>query len=298
MRCTQPGETKGAGIASPAPVVDLLIRIEIGSTAAPFTDEGNFMDVLVKLSLAGGHSWEFVCDQEDALVSGVISAIPGATVDSALPPDGLVQVENRRGERFFFSRSSLVSVMIVPLPTAVALPHEPAFVTPAPFIVVPAIFDQETLVEARVAFGDDPRPADASWIPPRASDAIAAAAYAALRTNGVDPDMPSHLTLRPLRATAGEPVRAERAGAAVVLLDMALVLTGETPLTLSLSDLLGADPLAAAGTGRLITLASNSAIFLPAAPAGAAMDWQIDIPAAGATLLLGQVRRGVSVDGE
>ena len=256
------------------------------------------MDVLVKLSLAGGHSWEFVCDQDDTLVSGVISAIPGATVDAALPPDGLVQVENRRGERFFFSRSSLVSVMIVPLPTAVALPHEPAFVAPAPFTVVPAIFDQETLVEARVAFSDDARPADASWIPPRASDAIAAAAYAALRTNGVDPDMPTHLTLRPLRAKAGEPIRAERAGTAVVLLDMALVLTGETPLSLSLPDLHGADPLAAAGTGRLITLAPNSAIFLPAAPAGAAMDWRIDIPAGGATLLLGQVRRGVSVDGE
>lgn len=74
------------------------------------------MDVSIKLSLAGGHFWDFVCDEDDPMVMGIISALPGAAVDKNLPPDGLVQVEHRSGERLFFSRSSLVSVAIRRLP--------------------------------------------------------------------------------------------------------------------------------------------------------------------------------------
>ena len=69
-------------------------------------------DVRVKILLQGGHLWEFYCDEDDPIVFGLVSALPGASLDSNLPPDGLVQVETRAGERLFLTRSSLVSVDI------------------------------------------------------------------------------------------------------------------------------------------------------------------------------------------
>ncbi len=73
------------------------------------------MEVLVKLLLRGGHVWEFCCKDDDPIVFGLVSALPGADVVGNLPPDGLVQIETRTGERFFLTRSSLVSVEIVPV---------------------------------------------------------------------------------------------------------------------------------------------------------------------------------------
>ncbi len=69
-------------------------------------------DVRIRLLLQGGHLWEFYCDEDDPIVLGLVSALPGASLDSNLPPDGLVQVETRAGERLFLTRSSLVSVEI------------------------------------------------------------------------------------------------------------------------------------------------------------------------------------------
>src|SRR5262249_54515338 len=71
------------------------------------------MDVQVKLWLQGGHVWEFCCDEEDPVVFGLLSALPGADTGANLPPDGLIQIETRTGERLFLTRSSLVSVDIV-----------------------------------------------------------------------------------------------------------------------------------------------------------------------------------------
>jgi hypothetical protein len=73
------------------------------------------MEVRVKLLLRGGHGWEFCCKDDDPIVLGLVSALPGADVGSNLPPDGLVQIETRTGERLFLTRSSLVSVEIVPV---------------------------------------------------------------------------------------------------------------------------------------------------------------------------------------
>ncbi len=74
------------------------------------------MDVRVKLALQGGHLWEFCCDRDDPIVFGLVSALPSADVSANLPPDGLVQVQTQTGERLFLTRSSLVSVEIVPIP--------------------------------------------------------------------------------------------------------------------------------------------------------------------------------------
>jgi hypothetical protein len=69
-------------------------------------------DVRVKLLLQGGHLWEFYCEEDDPIVFGLVSALPGANLDSNLPSDGLVQVKTRAGEQLFLTRSSLVSVNI------------------------------------------------------------------------------------------------------------------------------------------------------------------------------------------
>jgi SM-20-related protein len=73
------------------------------------------MEVRVKLLLRGGHGWEFCCKDDDPIVFGLVSALPGADVGGNLPPDGLVQIETRTGERLFLTRSSLVSVEIIPV---------------------------------------------------------------------------------------------------------------------------------------------------------------------------------------
>jgi hypothetical protein len=73
------------------------------------------MEVRVKLLLRGGHGWEFCCKDDDPIVFGLVSALPGADIAGNLPPDGLVQIETRTGERLFLTRSSLVSVEIVPV---------------------------------------------------------------------------------------------------------------------------------------------------------------------------------------
>ena len=73
------------------------------------------MEVQVKLLLRGGHVWEFCCKDDDPIVFGLVSALPGADVAGNLPPDGLVQIETRTGERLFLTRSSLVSLEIVPV---------------------------------------------------------------------------------------------------------------------------------------------------------------------------------------
>jgi hypothetical protein len=73
------------------------------------------MEVRVKLLLRGGHGWEFCCKDDDPVVFGLVSALPGADLAGNLPPDGLVQIETRTGERLFLTRSSLVSVEIVPV---------------------------------------------------------------------------------------------------------------------------------------------------------------------------------------
>jgi hypothetical protein len=72
------------------------------------------MDVQVKLSLQGGHSWDFRCDEDDPIVFGLVSSLPGANLGGHPPPDGLLQVETQAG-RLFITRSSLVGVEVNPI---------------------------------------------------------------------------------------------------------------------------------------------------------------------------------------
>jgi hypothetical protein len=42
-------------------------------------------------------------------------ALPGANAGTNMPPDGLIQMEAKSGERLFLARLSLVSVEIIPV---------------------------------------------------------------------------------------------------------------------------------------------------------------------------------------
>jgi hypothetical protein len=104
------------------------------------------MDVQVKLWMQGGHAWEFCCDEDDPIIFGLVSALPGADLGGNLPQDGLIQVETRTGERVFLARSSLVSVDVVPIVDELqfltarrltAAPPKPTqgLSTPSPFVM-------------------------------------------------------------------------------------------------------------------------------------------------------------------
>jgi hypothetical protein len=112
------------------------------------------MDVQVKLWLQGGHVWEFCCDEDDPIIFGLVSALPGADLGGNLPRDGLIQVETRTGERVFLARSSLVSVDVVPVVDELqflnarrlavsTLTPTPGMSTPSPFAIVPAALPDE-----------------------------------------------------------------------------------------------------------------------------------------------------------
>jgi len=96
-----------ASYPTPDSVPEKLINQAITSEAP--------MDVQVKLSLQGGHVWEFCCDEDDPIIFGLVSALPGADLGGNLPPDGLIQLETRTGERVFLGRSSLVALNVLPI---------------------------------------------------------------------------------------------------------------------------------------------------------------------------------------
>jgi hypothetical protein len=120
------------------------------------------VDVSIRLSLRGGHHWEFVCDEDDPMVFGLVSALPGAKLDASLPPDGLVQVEARNGQRLFLSRSSLVALTIERLPArtepslrgpAVLQESAPSLLAPTLFVMQADIFDRATFENlAQISF--------------------------------------------------------------------------------------------------------------------------------------------------
>lgn len=168
------------------------------------------MDLSIKLSFAGGHSWDFVCDEDNPLVAGVVSALPGAMVDQNLPPDGLIQVENRGGERLFFSRSSLVSVAIQRLPPKEA---SPAPATPlgdeGAFLLLPRAFGAST-IEGLLTLPEfqaggmarQDAPFDLPSLPDAAVDILVAAAAGSASALGVETDQPTQLDVQGV-STAG-----------------------------------------------------------------------------------------------
>jgi SM-20-related protein len=111
------------------------------------------MDVQVKLSLQGGHAWDFCCDEDDPIVFGLVSSLPGANLGTHATPDGLIQVQTRAG-RLYITRSSLIGVEIIPIADASVTDRLDRFVVPSsgfsggmaapsPFVSVPAILSKD-----------------------------------------------------------------------------------------------------------------------------------------------------------
>jgi hypothetical protein len=131
------------------------------------------MDIQVRLSLQGGHVWEFCCDEDDQIVVGLVSALPGADPGGNLPPDGLIQVEAKTGERLFLTRSSLVSVELIPIVddmqfrgvrrlTAPSASLPGARSSPSPFVLAPDALPREvhrSLIEHALAQGEEAKAA-------------------------------------------------------------------------------------------------------------------------------------------
>lgn len=148
------------------------------------------MHVSARVTLRGGHVWEFVCDDGDPILTGLVSALPGASIDASLPPDGLLQVESRTGERVFVSRQSLVSVTIKeigPVGAPFGTPRCGA-ITPVPFVILPHCLDQNVVADLLAAVGERIRSLAATCVEqvqlnslPRAVSASLAAAAAEAR---------------------------------------------------------------------------------------------------------------------
>jgi hypothetical protein len=250
------------------------------------------MDVAIKLSLSGGHSWEFVCDEDDPMVMGVVSALPGATVDSNLPPDGLVQVENRSGERLFFSRTSLVAVSVRQVPAAPdpdkagSLP-----LLPQRFLLLPAALPGEAAasVLSLADLGGLAHPApgaqdeiDLQALPATVVDALVAAAARGVAALAVEPTGGTHLDIRVVRVGEGASLVLTRHESAETLLDLLVVLKAPSGIAVRLAD---------GGRGRRLDLAEGDIVLAPPAGEGTAIAAEGPAPTA-VVLLAGRLCRG------
>ncbi len=96
---------------------------------------------------------EFRCDENDPILSGLMSALPGSGTAANLPPDGLIQIENSTGTRLFLTQNSLVSLSVAPFNhdlrhpdsdvggTSTASTRGPT--SPAPFVLIPSALPSE-----------------------------------------------------------------------------------------------------------------------------------------------------------
>lgn len=226
------------------------------------------MDVSVKLSFSGGHVWEFVCEDDNPMVMGVVSALPGAGVDANLPSDGLIQVENRAGERLFFPRTSLVAVAIKAVDDGVTASP---LATHAPFVLFPdAIAGDETLRALAALLPEQQDEFDPPELPDAALAALMSAAAQSATAFAIATSEPTHLDLRLLRAAAGTAIVLPELPHA--LLDFVAVVASAAPL-----------PVAVAS--RQVSLAVGD-LLLAARPHEAPTTLRPAAPASGPVLLI------------
>jgi len=212
------------------------------------------MDVSVRLSFSGGHVWEFVCEDDNPMVMGVVSALPGAGVDANLPADGLIQVENRAGERLFFPRTSLVGVAIRALPGSVAASP---LSTGAPFVLFPDAIASDAVTQilgergALMPGGQDEF--DPLELPDAVTAVLMSAAAQSAAAFAITTGEPTHIDLRLLRAAADRAIMLpERPNA---LLDLVAVVAASAPLPVTVAT--------GSSAGRKLSLAAGDLLLAP-----------------------------------
>jgi len=273
------------------------------------------MDVLVRLALKGGHHWEFVCDEDDPMVFGLVSALPGATLDTSLPTDGLVQVEARGGQRFFLSRSSLVALTITRLAerqhtlaaTALEGGHETALLAPTPFVMRENVFDSattEALLQAaaanQTAAGiDGLQRVDIATLPSLAVEAlIKILSDARVRLTSVSSDE-THISVGVQQLLHSGLTRLALPNGSRRLLDFVLWLAAEGRVPGSIEACLPDRWLNsnanAKPTVRKLPIAPNTAVVFPAANAANALELLVAAERGPALILSGSLCEGVGV---
>jgi hypothetical protein len=230
------------------------------------------MDVLVSVSLEGGHTFEFVCDEGDPVVAGLVSALPGANVEANLPPDGLIQVKARSGERTFLTKQSLVAVIVNQMRPTKAPHGEPSryAITPEPFVLLPSCLS-EAMIAALLAAADNATKLSATpgvgeielrFLPDAASACFAAAVAEAKLALSLVTEEHTYLDIK-IHAIAEEAqsLPVEIADRALLMFAMILPMEKNTDLfaIATLPDRVARDAeLSHYGASRTVTLPPNS----------------------------------------
>ena len=274
------------------------------------------MDVSLRLSLQGGHHWQFVCDEDDPMVFGLVSALPGATLDGSLPPDGLIQVEARNGERLFMSRSSLVALTInrLPAPTEASTdaPQPPqgddtAFLASTPFVMRGDVFEPST-IKTLLATSANPSSAnvrdvqdgDVDALPAPAVDALVRALSSARTYLMPGRHDETHLDLRIRRLPHVPLVRLSLHAKSPRLLDFVIWLppsdAADVGMEVSLPDRWVGRADEATPTVRTLPLVANTALVFPAANGLEALDLHTPADTGPPTVVSGSLCEGSGIE--
>ncbi len=246
------------------------------------------------------------------MVFGLVSALPGAKLDASLPPDGLIQVEARNGQRLFLSRSSLVALTIERLPVSAetsprgpALSQEdaPPLLAPTPFVMHAAVFDAATIEQLAGASALSP-PAEPSGMQEVTLDALPEAAGKALvrvlSSAGsylLHGDLKeTHLDLAVRRVSSLRSVRLPWPAGSTRLLDFVIWLPiteqASPSVVAALPDRwLGRDG-GASTTVRMLALQANTALVFPTAHELGDLELQISADASSAAVVVGSLCQG------
>ena len=260
------------------------------------------MDVLVRVALQGGHHWEFSCDEGDPMVTGLVSALPGAAVDPSLPADGLIQVESRTGERMFFTRTSLVSVTIVrPVTHATSVLSAqagggwPGARFPSPFALIPHCLDDATVAALQTTVAASPVSTpqaicevDLDRLPLNAADQLVAVVAEAGKMLGVRSADDTHLDIKLYQCHSGEAPEFASPVSERTILHFVVLWPAQEPNRISGSIQLY-DRLIETSepSGRTVDLQPNVALLFPAGTRHGALQLEAGAPA---LVLIGTLR--------
>jgi hypothetical protein len=242
------------------------------------------------------------------MVTGIVSALPGAAVDPALPPDGLIQLQSRSGEKLFVTRASLVAVSITEIGEHLAaLPDDgqrPGTCIPCPFVLLPDCLKPEAREAVAAAMLAAPRATtgpglwdiDLDELPFRAARDLADAVDEARRSFPAAMAVEEqHLDLTILRAEAGVrdvPLPAPVADELLALVVVLPAAEGTMTAAVELADLIAGNNPEAFVPTRGIAFKSNTLLVCPPDRIRGPLRLNVDTDAA---VIVGSLRRGAAL---